>query len=354
MFRFMTKGGPYERGRQQGQACAELARGWMDRGLADLAVKRGCASVAEVVARVEPEISRLRRQTERVAPETLAECAGIAAGMGLDEPTYFTAIFGWQLSGEGAACSVLGWRDAEGRAMFAKTDDIHRDELGSNVLQFACPDGGLRHVAFHFAGTPWAVAGMSEAGLAMGMTGIPGPTIDADGCSDLIALHGLLPRCATVPEALECLRAQRLNHYGYSVTLADAGGELAQVERNGAGMAVLPALPGGFWAHTNHILDGPLAAASPEQFEPILTNGRRRLARIVELAPDLPRDEAGLEAFLTDRAPEGAIWQNGSDGLYTDFGVLFVPAARQIRCWTGQPDPVEQPVVGLDEVFVAE
>ena len=353
MFHFTTQGSPYERGRQQGQACAELARRWMDRALGDLARQRGCVSAAEVVARVEPEISRLRRQAEAVAPETLAECAGIAAGMGLDEPTYFTAIFGWQLSGDGAACSTLGWHDAEGRPMFAKTDDIYRDELGSNVLQMASPDDGLRHVAVHFAGNTWVVAGMNEAGLAMAMTGIPGPTLDAEGCSSLIILHGILPHCATVSEALECIRDQPLNYNGYSLMLADAAGELSLVERNGAGMAVLPTLPGGFQAHTNHILDDPLAAASPEQFEPILTNGRRRLARIMALAPDLPRDEAGLEAFLTDRGPDGTIWQNGSDGLYTDFGVLFTPATRRIRYWTGQPCPVEQPVVSLDESFVA-
>jgi hypothetical protein len=348
MLQFKTQGTAYERGRQQGEACADLAWAWMERALINLARERSLASIAEAVECLEPEVSQLRRQAERVAPETLAECAGIARGMGMDEPTYFTAIFGWQLGGAGTACSVLGWRDPDGRPMLAKTDDIYLEELGSNVLQFACPAGGLSHAVFHFAGTPWAVAGMNEAGLAMGMTGIPGPSLCTDGCSYLIALHSILPHCTTVPEALDAIAAQRLNHRGYSLTLASAGGDLAQVERNGAGMVVLPGRSEGFWAHTNHILDRPLAAASPQQVEPILTNSHRRLARITEWAPELPRNEAGLEAFLTDRGSKDAIWQTGSGGLYTDFGVLFVPAVRRMRVWTGQPKPIEQRTAGLE------
>ena len=349
MFKFATQGSPYERGLKQGRACADLARGWMQRTLDELAHKRGCASVLELINQVDAQVSRLRLHTERAAPRAIEECCGIAAGMELDERTYFTATMVFQLSSAPPSCSTLGFRDTQGRPMFAKTDDIFEHELGNNVLQFTRPDDGIAHTALHFAGTIWTVAGINSAGLAMGMTGIPGPTIAGDGYSDLVGLHALLPDCATVNEALSHIEAQKINHYGYSLMLADASGNLALVEKNGAGMALLEAFPGDFLAHTNHILDPCLRALSPKQAEPFHTNGIRRLDRIMHIAPTLSRDAQGLADFLADKGPGGAIWQEGDDDIFTDFGVVFMPHARQAHLWTRNPAHAPADIISVPD-----
>ncbi|HZP83840.1 MAG TPA: C45 family peptidase [Chthonomonadaceae bacterium] len=352
MLAFETRGDAYARGRQQGEAARALTLAWIEPHLRDLAGRVRAASAGEAIRRVEPEISRWRRQAAAVYPEGEAECCGIAAGLGLDEPTYFTALFSMRLVGVFAQCTTLGFRDAQGRPLLGKTDDLFLPELGKNVLETTYPDSGYRHVHLHFAGSVWTVAGMNEHGLAMGMNGIPGPAREQDGLPSLTALHTILPACATVAEAIAHLRELPLNFYGFSLLLGDAGGNMALVEKNGAGTVVLPEPPGGFCLHTNHILDAGLAAQSPPQREPIHTNGVRRYRNALRLLETLPRTEEGLRAFLADRSPDGAICQQGEEGLHTDFGVLFAPVEKRFVYWPGYPASAEPETIEVGRLFV--
>lgn len=329
-----TSGDACARGRQQGEACRELALGWMEPALAQLA---GGGPVADAVRRCDARVSRWRRQMAAVSPESDAQCAGIAAGLGLDEPTYFTAYFFVRMAGVFGQCSTLGFRDAEGRPLLAKTDDLFADGLGRNVCEVTRPERGYAHIALHYAGTDFTVAGMNECGLCIGMTGIPGPSRDADGLVSLTALGTILPRCATVAEAIGHVCALRLNFYGFSLLLGDADGGLALLEKTLVDTVVLPPRADGAFAHTNHILDPAFAAKNPPQKPPIDANGRRRYATIERLLPSLPRSEEGMTTFLTDRSPSGGISQMGCDGLTTDFGVLFAPRENRMTLWPGPP-----------------
>ena len=179
-----------------------------------------------------------------------------------------------------------------------------------NVLETVRPDRGYRHVVASFCrATPWTVAGMNEHGLAIAMTGIPGPTLDQPGLPEALALRAVLPQCANVGEALDWLGTFTINWYGVSVLLGDAKGALALVEKNGVGMARLTEQDEVF-VHTNHILDPDLAARSPAQAEPFLTNGRHRFANAHAQLKTLPRTEEGMQATLQQpkapTAPSGS------------------------------------------------
>ena len=54
-----------------------------------------------------------------------------------------------------------------------------------------------------------------------------------------------------------------------------------------------------------------------------------------------------MATFLSDRAPCGAICQQGEDGLHTDFGVMFLPTEKQIVFWPGYPGEAEARTVVL-------
>lgn len=347
MLKFTTRGAPEARGRQQAAACGDLARPWF-RDMIE-AVRKQTAPAA--AAR---EVAAWRNRLKRAYPEGYAECCGIAAGMGLSEDDYFCAAASFRLLKRPASCTAAGFVAGDGRPLFAKSDDIRRSELGMNVLETTFPDRGHRHVHFHFADTIWTVAGMNEHGLAMGMTGIPGPSLEGDGLFSLDALHSILPACATVEEAVEHIRALPLNCCGFSLTLADAGGRLAQVEKSGAGFVSLPLLPGGAHLHANTILDPAFAAQNPPQSEALAANSDRRMKNAERLLAALPRTEDGLRRLMNDRSPEGSIRQSGEATMFTDFWALFSAAEKRFDYCAGWPDYSESGTARMADLFGPE
>ena len=336
VLRIETRGPARERGRQQGEQCRVLAEGWLRRVLAGLASQQRAPSWDALVESLGRSARRWADQWAAVFPDGLEECRGIAAGLGWDEDLYLAALCHHRLSGELPQCTLVGRRE-NGSGRFGKTDDIERRQLGLNLLEISRPDDGHDHGHFHFAGTPWTVAGVNRPGLAMGMTGIPGPMKEEDGLFSLMALHTVLPACADVGEAIEHLRDLPVNAYGFSLMLGDPEGRLALVEKTGSGMTVVEAEDGRPLGHTNHILDAEFARRNPAQSPAIDANGRRRLDNALRLA----REGIGIERILADRSAAGAVCQQGEDGLHTDFAVLFEPVERRLRLWAGPPALVE-------------
>jgi len=345
MLEISTAGTPFERGRQQGAACCERALPWLRRSLARLAQLRGSSTTEDAVKGQLSEIRRWRDHAAQVDADGMEECRGLAAGLGVDEEAYFAVQF-LPLLTSPRRCSTVAFRDMTGRPVLGKTDDIAHHEIGMNVLEMARPDRGYRHASFHFAGSALTVAGMNECGLAIAMTGIPGPTLDQPGLPEPFALRAVLPRCGNVREALDWLGKFTINYYGVSLMLGDADGALALVEKNGAGMARLPEQDG-VLMHTNHILDPDLAARSPAQSEPVLTNGRRRLSNAHGQLRTLPRTEEGMRRLYSNRNADGAIWQAGEDGLHTDFALVLVPSEKRFTVWTDCPDQAAGRIVDL-------
>jgi len=168
---------------------------------------------------------------------------------------------------------------------------------------------------------------------------------------DLVALHTILPKCGTVPETLEHMRALKFNQYGCSLQIGDAGGALALVEKTGAGFVVFEEKPGLPLVHTNHILDPEFAKRNPTQSDPILGNGRRRYENALAHMRSLPRTEEGLAVLVADRSPSGAICQQGEDGMFTDFAVVFVPTEKRFTFWSGPPSATRPETIRISGLF---
>ena len=334
MLRIETHGPARQRGKQQGEAVRDLALPWIDRRLHELQQRYQATSRGILLEKIRPQMGIWRIEEENLYPQSVEECTGLAAGLGLDEETYFALTFYHRLGSHLPQCTVVGMCDAQGRPLIGKTDDIGHEDLGMNILETTRPDHGYAHRHFHFAGTLWTIAGINECGLSMGMTGIPGPLRDK-GLFSLTALHTILPACADVEEAIAHIRALQLNAYGFSLMLGDAQGHLTLIEKTSAGMVVLDPenIP---LAHTNHILDPDFAGQNPAQHESIHNNGQRRLAT----AHALLDADVGPDQILCNRAVTGPICQRGEDDLHTDFAVVFSPMEKTLHLWPGYPDEV--------------
>ena len=100
-------------------------------------------------------------------------------------------------------------------------------------------------------------------------------------------------------------------------------------------------------AHTNHILDSDFARCNPQQSEPILSNGQRRLQN----ARTLLQSGAPPAQIMANRSALGPICQRGEHGRHTDFAVLFDPLQKELHLWPGYPDQVEVEILQLNEIF---
>jgi hypothetical protein len=344
MARIETRGDAYSRGKQQGEAFRGKFQPWLKRVLDERSKRFGTSSEAQLHKK---KVERWCGYMEDAYPEGIQECRGLMAGLDVDEASYFLAHFGPDLPSALLRCTVVGLRDPKGSPLVGKTDDVAKWELGMNVLESTWPEKGFRHVHFHFAGTIWTVAGMNERGLAMGMNGIPAPVLDAPGMSSLAALHTILPKCATVAEAIEHIRSLRINAGGFSLLLGDATGALGLVEKTGLGTVVLPEQKKGALVHANGIVDPDFAKRNPPQEDPIRTNSQQRYNNVLrQLSAG-----AGMEQILCDRSPRGAICQRGEDGMHTDFAAIFEPVEKRFRFWSGTAGAEAGEVVQAATIF---
>ncbi len=331
MITIKTKGTPFQRGKMQGEVMKQHVRPWIERILSN-----GKDSLDN--GRITYEADLIRHQLEKNYVSGYEECCGIASGIGIDEISYFSGLYCNFMLPADKKCTTMGFKTVNDEPIIGKTDDIYINELGNNIMEITLPSEGFRHIHFHFAGTIWTVAGMNECGLAMAMTGIAGPSeSNLQGIFSLDALHSLLPACKTVVEAVEHVNNMRLNSGGFSLLLGDSTGRMKLLEKTSAGTTEISTNKQGLYLHTNHILDYTFASVNPPQAEPLLTNGTKRYENALKIMQDIPYTEQGMVRFLSDRNKSGAIMQQGEDGLFMDFSVIFLPAQKKITVTAGYP-----------------
>jgi len=349
MMRIRTSGTAFERGLAQGQAARELASRWIQANLAEMRSALDVAGLGEAAHALEHDVGTVRRSIERALPAVHEECRGIARGLDLGELDYFTVLLWPYLSarwadgrpegGASRSCTSVGVRGTRGEPLLGKTDDLPPGLIGLNVLELCAPAGGYRHAHLHLAASPWTVAGMNERGLAIAMTGLPGPYRPEAGVPSLFALRPLLERCSTARECERLVREIPLGALGFSLAVADVD-EMLLLERTGADTAIVSPREG-VLIHTNTILDPELERRSPPQREPLRTNAVGRYEAASELAAAMERSGAGMAALLSSRPAQGPIFQLGEGGLHTDFAVVLEPRELRMSVWAsrgGEPE----------------
>lgn len=348
MLNIKTKGSPFERGKQQGEASKKTAFKWIIPGLEEL--NEDNSKNIYKTSYTERTLSNYKSSFSRVYPEGYEECCGIAAGLNISEDDYFKAAYSWRLLSKFQNCTSIGFYTRENKPLLGKTDDISKGDLGSNIIEITYPDVGYKHIHFHFAGGIWSTAGINECGLSFGMTGIPGIEISEDGYTSLDALHTILPNCANVKDVILHLNSIKLNYYGFSLIVGDRMGNLSLIEKTGNGMVELKLPEDGFYIHTNHILDLELASKNPPQKEPILSNGIKRYNNALSLITDMQKTTEGMVGFLNNRSIEGPIRQQGEDELFTDYSVLFRPEKSMLAYFSAEAN-YKMKIIDLKEIF---
>ena len=328
MFEFRTKGNPRERGFQHGDAVKDYCSLWLSN-LQEVFIQQvEGASLKEGLDRKQARLDAICRQWQAVDKDSFQEIQGIAAGLGMDEQLYLTLLC--MNATRLMKCTVLAFRDSAGFPVIGKTDDILEQEIGQNVVEIAEPHNGYAYISFGFAATVCTFSGMNEHGLAAALTGIPGPSLVQDGMPSCIGARGVLQQCRSVSEATDYIKDMKINYYGFSATLGDAGGELAQVEKNGIGFASLNVTEGECCVHTNDILDVSLSSDSPQQPEPLRSNSHRRYDSTLRWLEDNNRNSDSMFSFLSARDGCDHIIQTGQDGLFTDYRVVFLPGEKRL------------------------
>lgn len=171
----------------------------------------------------------------RYYPELLEELRGLADGQGCDERELQAVLFSMYAIPPACACSCLAVVGG-GEALFGRNSDflVELEDYNTNVsCRFA--DAG-----YAYTGSTTAFLeledGVNQRGLAVGLTSVPGVRI-RPGFQVGLLLRWLLEKCGTVEEALEAIRTLPLGS-AFTLTLADASGDAAAAEYDGARLAV--------------------------------------------------------------------------------------------------------------------
>lgn len=340
MIHLDNAGSAYEIGRQHGASCPGTVR---------LACEAWGRCTPVEASRAEAGLRLVEERLARFFPGILEEAQGIADGAGLTRERILVLNCSDAIVGHASAgplCSTIGFVDPDAGPLLGKTADwLVESAADLTAWQRYRPrrGEGYRFVHYGGAGTWWSEGGLNEAGLGMVLNGLPGAGAGPDSVPTLPLARGVLQHCATVQEALDWLARYDVMYWGFSLTLADRGGDLACVE-------VVPGAQGvrrpatACLIHTNHCLlaetrgttlgDEALAACG---YPGLARNSAARYRTLARLAPRAPRTFAGMEALLRDRSPSGAISQSGEQGMHTVCAMIVAPRLGVLRGAEGFP-----------------
>lgn len=322
----VLEGDAVARGRGQAAACPEMAEAVRD------AIRGRLAQAPARNARMTRFLDAQREATARLAPDALAEIAGIAEGFGLDPAEVFDFLhLGCLADLFAAPADTDGCSAFSSRGVVAKNRDFRPEHKAlQRVFLHRDPAWGGRSVlCLGSLGAPGAwSSGMNSDGFALADTQIP--TADhGPGILRYFLMTRLLARCATVEEALAEIAA--LPHAGGgSLVLGDASGAAASVELRHSRVDVAR---GAWVAHTNHYV------AAPDALAPVPHSAGRLAVLEAALSADPACDPRSL---LAAHAPE-AVCRHAPDPSPTLAGAVW--DCRDRSAWIADGPPCSTPWV---------
>jgi len=341
-----NSGSAYQIGVQHGAACPEAVR---------LAYEAWGLMTDIEESEVEAGIRIVEDRLGRFFPETLEEMQGIADGAGLSRRQIlslncFDAII--TSATVRLCCSSIGFADSDVGVLLGKTADWNvAGAENFTAWQRYRPAAGKGYTFVHYgcAGALWTEGGLNDAGLGMVLNGLPAPGSAPDGVPWVPLTRGVLQHCRNVQEAIDFLGRYDLMCWGFSLTLADAAGDLAFIE-------VIPGIQAvcrpqeDYLIHTNHCLcpetkgrqldDEALALYGVPG---LVENSLARYQTLDKIVPPAPRTLESMKGLLRDRSVPGAISQSGEHGMHTVYAMIVAPA--QGKMWGAEGYPQDVPFV---------
>lgn len=315
----------YEVGRQMGEAFASV--------ITDLITQAGVPGKYEGPA-YDDRLALMRANFERLAPGLLAEMEGIADGAGL--PRDHVLKFNVLPEIKRAGCSLVGFADAPGGPVLAKTTDIPAGRTDRRAMVVVDIPGQVQALMLTVPGTVWCSGGVNEFGLGCANAAVETNEWRDDGIPSRCIPRLLLQSCRTFDEAIEFLRGAQFNCAPFNLLVADED-RVVCVERSVYKMAVREPVDGVVFA-TNHFVTADLAALHSHS-EAEMTNSQQRYEKLARLVVEKPHTLEGARAILEDCSKPGAICQVGDDPsrLVTTAASIFRPRARVAWFAPGMP-----------------
>ena len=334
-------GSAFERGCQHGKAFADKAR--------------ACCEYYRVVGGLDvqdPSTARrldlIERNVERLAPSLLDEVRGISAGSGvpyrevllLNSSTEFGAIEPLV-----RGCTNMIMADAPHGILHG----YNYDHKPGAVMRFSAGEvaalGNGRHVSCStWPGTIWTIAGVNNAGLTQGMSGVW--TVDSnwdEGIPSHMLARLPLQQCSSVPEAVALVSQLCPIATSYNLVFSDVHGDAAIVEKSPTGQAVRH-LEGRALFCANTFVTDQMQDKLNVRNEHLLTNARHRLQNLERLTGDKQStwDMARLLEILRYHSKDGgSICMHGEPGDLAGFqsihSYLMIPVDRRILATDGIP-----------------
>ncbi|MCX7599199.1 MAG: C45 family peptidase [Armatimonadetes bacterium] len=318
-------GDHYEVGRQIGAAFRSV--------IAELVAGAGIPGKYEGPA-YDERLALMRANFERLAPELLAEMEGLADGAGL--PREHVLKFNVLPEIKRAGCSLIGFADAPGGPVLAKTTDIPAGRTDRRAMGVVDVPGKIQALMLTVPGTVWCSGGVNEFGLGCANAAVEPSEWRDDGIPSRCIPRLLLQRCRSFDEALDFLRAVRFNCAPFNLLVADEE-RVVCVERSVYKMAIREPADGVVFA-TNHYVTSELAELHSHP-ETEMRNSQQRYEKLTRLVGEKPHTLEGARAILEDCTKPGPICQTGDDPsrLVTTAASIFRPRARVAWFTPGMP-----------------
>ena len=324
----VLEGDAHARGLGQARACPDAAPA------VRAAIRDRPAAAPTGTAGARAFLAAQREATARLAPEALAELAGIADGFALDPDEVFVFLHLRCLADLATAPDDSDGCTAFARAgVVAKNRDF-RPEHAALQRVFVHRDPAWRGrsvLCLGSLGAPGAwSSGMNSDGLALADTQIP-TAEHSPGILRYFLMNQLLARCAPVAEALALIHA--LPHAGGgSLVLADASGAAAAVELRHGRVEIETAA---CVARTNHY------TGAPDRLAPV----GHSLPRFATLRAALA-GTADARAILALHAPE-PLCRHDPDPSPTLAGAVYDTRVRRAAIALGPPCTARWRVIAL-------
>lgn len=327
MRKVVLSGTPYEMGRQQGEAFADL--------------------VAAAIAFVVPEdrysgdhkarvFAQVERNLDCIFPDALEELRGIADGAGVAYADLLAYNSCQELGRMQQACTNFVLVTPEHGVIHYKSNDVSPESLQYHVYLEAHPADGRDFIGVTWAGTVWMNAGINEAGLTYGGGSLPNADCDwEDGIPANIALRYFLQYPEDVDAALDLVTETPIMSHGHNLVFTDPTGSGAVVERTPTAIGARQLDDHAIWA-SNHCLVEHVKPKLRKNNEDFMANSHGRFDLLQKLTAEQPHSLEQAIAIARAHADPTSMCQHGPE-MHTVIGYIMIPTERRMLIARGRP-----------------
>lgn len=331
----VLRGGPAERGVQQGRALRDRIVALWERYEDYLFRQLRSDDVERVLAAM---IAFLQRRF----PEVLQELDGVARGAGMSFDTiaklnFGSAIWTTLLSRQSPArgCSCVAFADTPDGAVIGKNTDLGPQPECYYALKAVVPEKGIPYLGYGEVGGPWVETAVNADGLCIGQASSSTQAMqEGHGIPILHSAHLVMQYAGTTRQAVEYLAA--IDHAGKGINLmiADRSGEVIALERAHDRQAVRTPRNGVLY-FANHFVSEELKPLAPPST--VTANSAGRLERYRAILEDARPDHTAerIVAAISDHGGPVGPCQHGDEGMYTRYACLLLPRYGEMRLFRG-------------------